>query len=82
MKIKVTVLSILATLSGLSSNALAATGAREDSSMLLVWAFLGMCALIVIIQLMPAVFMTVGMIKGLLQSSKPGSVKAEASHKD
>jgi len=39
-------------------------------------------SMIVIIQLMPAVFMTVGMIKGLLQSSKPGSVKAEASLKD
>ena len=36
-----------------------------DNSGLLVWSFLGFCALIVVAQVMPAVMMMVGMVKGL-----------------
>ena len=57
MKRKMTILMmILAAQSGLASNLMAATGVREDGSMLMVWAFLCMCALIVIVQLMTDVF--------------------------
>ncbi len=35
-----------------------------DHSGLLVWTFLGFCALIVVAQVMPAVLMMVGMAKG------------------
>jgi hypothetical protein len=37
----------------------------SDNSALLVWSFLGFCALIVVAQVMPAVMMMVGMVKGL-----------------
>ena len=36
-----------------------------DNSGLLVWSFLGFCALIVVAQVMPAAMMMVGMVKGL-----------------
>ena len=37
----------------------------SDHSGLLVWSFLGFCAVIVVAQVMPAVMMMVGMVKGL-----------------
>jgi len=51
--------------------ALAATGARIDHSGILVWAFLGMCALIVVAQAMPAALMVVGIVKGLVTKAAP-----------
>ncbi|MBE0616759.1 MAG: hypothetical protein IH608_02370 [Proteobacteria bacterium] len=48
-----------------ATTALAATGTREDTSGLIVWAFLGLCALIVAAQLIPAVLMVVGAAKGV-----------------
>ncbi len=36
-----------------------------DNSGLLVWSFLGFCAVIVVAQVMPAAMMMVGMVKGL-----------------
>ena len=47
--------------------------------MFLVWVFLGMCALIVIVQLMPAMFLTFGMLKSLFSNDKSGSVEVQAS---
>jgi hypothetical protein len=45
-----------------------AAQAREDHSGLVVWIFLGFCALIVIAQLVPAILLLTGMIKGLVTS--------------
>ena len=71
MKSKMIILMVLASQFGLASNLMAAASAvREDTSMYLVWTFLCMCALIVIAQLMPAVFLGFGMIKGFFASSK------------
>lgn len=70
MKRKLTILMVLATQFGLVSNLMAATGAREDSSMFLVWMFLGMCALIVIMQLLPALFLVFGMLRSLWSGEK------------
>lgn len=53
-----------------ATQALAEQTARQDSSQYLVWAFLGMCALIVIVQLMPVVMIAYGLVKGLLQGKK------------
>ncbi len=36
-----------------------------DNSGLLVWSFLGFCAVIVVAQVLPAVMMMVGMVKGI-----------------
>ncbi len=56
------VLSVASTLP-----ALAASG-RTDSSGVLVGIFLGFCALIVVMQLVPAILMLVGMVKGVLSA--------------
>ena len=82
MKTKLSVITTLATVLGIAANAFAATGAREDSSMILVWAFLGMCALIVIVQLMPVMFMAFGMIRGIVKGGKESQVSAQAASKD
>ena len=71
----VTLLS--AALTASATLALAETGARQDSSQLLVWAFLGMCALIVVIQLMPVLMIAFGLVKGLFKEKKaPAEVEA------
>jgi hypothetical protein len=46
--------------------ALAATAGRIDHSGLFVWIFLGFCALIVVAQVVPAVLLMVGMVKGVV----------------
>lgn len=55
--------------------ALAAAGVREDHSGILVWAFLGLCALIVVAQLMPAVLMLIGMAKGFAHTKAPAAAR-------
>lgn len=70
MKSKKTIMMVLATQFGLATNLMAATGGREDNSSYLVWAFLSMCALIVIVQLTPAIMLTFGMMKSLFTSSE------------
>jgi len=70
MKNILIILMILATLFGLTSDLMAATAVREDTSMFLVYMFLGMCALIVITQLMPALFLTFAMLKSLFTGEK------------
>ncbi len=42
-----------------------AAPAYSDNSGLLVWSFLGFCAVIVVAQVMPAAMMMVGMVKGV-----------------
>jgi len=81
MKSTMTILMVLITQLGLASNLMAATATREDGSMFLVWMFLGMCALIVIIQLMPAMFLLFGLLKSLFTGNK-SPVKVNASNKD
>jgi hypothetical protein len=62
-----------------ATHALAETGARQDSSQFLIWAFLGMCALIVVMQLMPVVILAFGLVKGLLKGKEtPVEAKAVA----
>jgi len=53
-----------------ATTALAETGARQDHSQFLVWGFLGMCALIVILQLVPVATLAFGLVKGLLKGKE------------
>ncbi len=48
-----------------TGNVWAAQGARHDNSGIIVWAFLGLCALIVVAQLVPALMMLFGFVKAL-----------------
>jgi len=61
--------------------AFAETGSRQDNSHILVWAFLGMCALIVIIQLMPVIMLAYGLVKGLFRGKEKAATIEVASHK-
>lgn len=54
-----------------TTSAFAASGAREDNSGVMVWVFLGLCALIVIGQLVPALMVMLGFAKGLAKEAKP-----------
>jgi len=44
----------------------AASGLREDNSGIFVWVFLGFCALIVVAQVIPALLLMTGMVKGVV----------------
>jgi hypothetical protein len=56
-----------------TTSAFAASGAREDNSGFLVWGFLGMCALIVVGQLLPTVLLMLGFAKGVTKATKAES---------
>ena len=64
-----------------ATQAMAEAGTRQDNSQFLVWAFLGMCALIVIIQLMPVVMLAYGLVKGLLKGKAETAAKEVTVHK-
>lgn len=65
MKTTARTMMMAATLMGTATFAHAAAKANEDGSQLAVWIFLGMCALIVVVQLFPLCFMAFGLLKGL-----------------
>jgi hypothetical protein len=46
----------------------------------MVWAFLCMCALIVIVQLLPAMFLVFGLMKSVFSTKSP--VKAEVASEE
>ena len=52
------------------ATAFAATTPHIDNSGIFSWIFLGFCALIVLMQVMPAALMMVGMAKGLKEVMK------------
>ena len=68
----------LATLMGILApvSAFAASGAREDSSGIFVWVFLGFCAMIVVAQVVPALLLMFGMAKGVAAVAKEKMVLA------
>ena len=64
MKWTTKVITAISVLVVLCSPVLAETGAREDSSNVLVWAFLGICGLIIFLQMVPVFTLTFGLLKG------------------
>ena len=66
----------IATLMGILApvTVFAASGVREDSSGIFVWVFLGFCALIVVAQVIPAVMLMFGMVKGIVSVVKDEKV--------
>ena len=59
--------------------AMAATGTRTDNSMTLVYLFLGVCGLIIFLQLIPVFALGFGIMKGVFsgkaEEAKPIAVK-------
>jgi hypothetical protein len=76
--------NLLATTTGLalslllSSPALAVDTTKVYNSGLLVLAFLGFCALIVVAQLLPAIFLLIGSLRSMVKEAKKGRVAARA----
>jgi hypothetical protein len=60
MKALTTIMGIIA-----PATAFAASGAGEEGSGIFVWIFLGFCALIIAAQIVPAVLLMFGMVKGV-----------------
>ena len=58
------------------SEAFAVTTTRVYSSGIFVLAFIGFCALVVVVQLIPAIMTMCGMIKGALENSKKAAKAA------
>ncbi len=58
---------------------LAETGARQDDSNVLVWAFLGACALIIFLQLVPVISMAFGLIKGVTSAEEESELEPASS---
>lgn len=54
--------------------ALAETGARTDNSMMLVYLFLGVCGLIIFLQLIPVFALGFGIIKGFFSHKEKDAV--------
>jgi hypothetical protein len=54
------------------ATAFAANGLSEDNSGIFVWVFLGFCALIVVAQVIPAVLLMTGMVKGAVPDFRGG----------
>ena len=57
----------IAAIAGLVPVAAFAAGGRVDDSGFFVWIFLGFCALIVVAQVIPAVLLMFGLVKGIGQ---------------
>ena len=68
MKMKNVWLALMMVLAG--SGPAFASGAREDNSGIVVWIFLGFCALIVVAQLLPAVLMMLGLVKSVARDKE------------
>ena len=60
MKALATIMGIIA-----PTNAFAASGASDEGSGIFVWIFLGFFAVIVVGQLIPAVMLITGLVKGI-----------------
>jgi hypothetical protein len=72
-KLRVLITSSLITLAS-AAPVLAASG-REDNSNFLVWAFLSLCGLIVVVQLLPVIFMAFGIVSGAVKGKPSEQAK-------
>ncbi|MDY0397731.1 MAG: hypothetical protein RBR03_03645 [Desulfuromonas thiophila] len=73
--LKALILTAVLPLAAASSAFAASTAGRADHSGLLVWAFLGFCALIVVAQLVPALLVMFGIVKAVASPKETAAVK-------
>ena len=78
MKVMRSILWTLGIILGTAAPALAQTG-REDNSGVFVWAFLGLCALIVFAQLIPAFIMLIGSARAVVRGMREAERKPAES---
>ena len=67
----------VAALLGAAPGAFAAATAKSDGSQLAIYIFLGMCAMIIVVQLFPMLFMLYGLLKGLTQGKQETTAVTE-----
>jgi len=77
-KLTKTVMDTLITLSATLPAAAASTAGRADQSGILVWTFLGFCALIVVAQLLPALMVILGEVKSKSSASEKQRATVDA----
>ncbi|MDX9708146.1 MAG: hypothetical protein RBT64_01210 [Trichloromonas sp.] len=77
MKAIARIAAATAALSSIATSALAASG-RPDGSGILVWVFLGFCGVIIAAQLIPALLVMFGIVKGVMA---PREQAAEQTNK-
>ena len=75
---KALITTTIATITTLAPMAAFASGGRVDDSGIFVWVFLGFCAMIVVSQVVPAVLLATGMVKGLVSVVKEEMAPATA----
>jgi TctA family transporter len=61
--------------------ALAETGQRTDNSMTLVYLFLGVCGLIIFLQLIPVFALAFGIIKGVFSGKEADAKPVPVKHR-
>ncbi len=71
--------TIVGTLAPASAFA-ATSNLSADNSGMFVWVFLGFCALIVVAQVIPAVLLMTGMVKGVVSVVKNETVKVASKN--
>ena len=71
MKRWINALTVWAVTVGAAANAFAA-GPRQDTTGIYVWGFLGLCALIVLVQLVPAMMVVIGAVRGAADAVRRG----------
>ena len=72
-------ITLMGTLAPVSAFA-AASNLSVDNSGMFVWVFLGFCALIVVAQIVPAVLLLTGMVKGVASVVKEELATAKAKN--
>ncbi len=72
------ILNTLALVPATATGAFAAEPVKVYSSSLLVLAFVGFLALVVVIQLIPAIMTLIGALTGLIRKEENGMAKARA----
>ena len=70
--------ALIATLA--PATAFAASTLHEDNSGIIVWFFLGFCALIVVVQVIPAIILMLGLAKGVSAKVSGQATATEKSH--
>ena len=76
MKTTVGMMTVAALL-GVAPGAFAAATASGDGSQVAIYIFLGMCAMIIVVQLFPMLFMLYGLFKGLTGRKEAAAVTEE-----
>jgi hypothetical protein len=78
MKVKTVLINMLTVWLATINSAFAATSTKVYNSGILVLVFIGFIALVVVVQMIPAILTLLGMIKGLVRENKTRTAEVRA----